>query len=224
MKKAKGIPFIMIVGLTLLLSGCLNFQTPSEKIYVKLEKVVKAEKEFEEQQEPLVTLEKKEQDLYSQIVALDLDKMDEIKKLSDQALASITKRKDFMDKEEESIKKSKETFETVRKDIEDLEDKKLKAKADELYETMMDRYDVHEKLYGNYSKGLQQDEQLYKLFKEKDLSIDDLESQIKKINDIYAKVLEENKQFNSLTKEYNDLKLAFYKQAGIEIKVDEQNK
>ncbi|MGP7818906.1 YkyA family protein [Niallia sp. 01092] len=224
MKQKKVIPISIIVIVTIFLSGCFHFQPPSEKMYEKLEKVVTAEKQFEAQQEPLVTLEKKEQEIYTQIIALDLDKMNEIKKLSDQALASIAKRKEYMNKEEESIKKSKETFETVKTEIEDLKDKELKSKANELYKKMMDRYEVHEELYKNYSEGLKNDEQLYKMFKEKDLNIDDLEAQIKKINGVYAKVLQNNEQFNTLTKEYNDMKVAFYQQAGIEIKVEEKNK
>jgi len=210
-----------MLSMMMLLAGCSTFQSTNEKIYEKLEKVVVLEKEFKEQQEPLVALEKKEQKIYSQIVSLDLESMDGINKLADEALASLEKRKKLMDKEQESIKKSEKAFKTVQANIEDIKDEKLKKKADELYQTMLARYDAHEKLYNNYLKGLENDEKLYRLFKAEDLSIDDLEKQIATINDIYDEVLDNNKEFNSLTEKYNKEKIEFYKQAGMEVEEEQ---
>lgn len=213
---------IVLLATVGIASGCLQFQTPSEKIYEKLEEVVAIEKDFEEQQDPLVTLEKKEQEYYSNIIELGLDKMDEINKISDKALESIAKRKEHMDIEEASIQESKQAFETIQTHIEDIEETELKEKAQELYDTMMNRYSVHDELYENYSTGLLYDQTLYEMFKKEDLSIDDLEEQIKKINDIYQVVLENNEKFNELTKKYNELKLSFYEESGIEVSVKEE--
>lgn len=205
----------------MLLTGCSTFQATNEKIYDKLEKVVTVEKDFKEQQEPLVTLEKNEQTIYSQIVSLDLENMDEINKLADEALVSLKKRKELIEKEKASINKSEKNFKTVQTNIEDIKDQVLKEKADELYQTMMARYDAYEKLYKNYIKGLENDEKLYKLFKSEDLNIDNLEKQIQTINDIYKEVLNNNKEFNTLTEKYNKQKIDFYKQAGMEIEEEE---
>jgi len=189
----------------------------------KLEQVVELEKEFEDQQDPLVKLEKSEQEIYAKIISLGLEKMDEIKSLSDEALASVAKREEYMNKEEESIQKSKEAFEKVKPIMEDMDEdeKDLKAKADDLYNVMMDRYEVHDQLYANYTTGLNYDKELYEMFKNKDVKIDALEEQINKINEVYQKVLANNEEFNKLTKQYNEQKLDFYKKAGVEIKVEE---
>jgi hypothetical protein len=53
--------FILFIFISVVIfAGCTKEKTPEEKMYTVLEKVVAAEKEFEEQQNPLVTLEKKE--------------------------------------------------------------------------------------------------------------------------------------------------------------------
>ncbi|PKG22175.1 YkyA family protein [Niallia nealsonii] len=221
MKKQKLLLIVAMLIVLMFLAGCSTFQSTNEKIYNKLEKVVTLEKDFKEQQEPLVTLEKNEQKIYSQIVSLDLESMDGINELADEALASLKKRKELMKKEEASIKKSEETFKTVQTNIEDIKDEELKEKADELYQTMMARYDAHEKLYSNYLKGLKNDEKLYKLFKAENLNIDDLEKQIQTINDIYKEVLDNNKEFNELTEKYNKEKIHFYKQAGMEVEEEQ---
>ncbi|MEY8738590.1 YkyA family protein [Bacillales bacterium AN1005] len=64
------------------------------------------------------------------------------------------------------------------------------------------------------------DNELYEMFKNKDVKIDALEEQIQKINEVYQKVLDNNEEFNKLTKQYNDLKIDFYEKAGVEVKVE----
>lgn len=225
MKKAKRLASAaLIIIIITVLSACTGFESSGEKMHGKLEQVVELEKEFENQQDPLVKLEKSEQEIYAKIISLGLEKMDEIKSLSDEALASVAKREEYMNKEEESIQKSKEAFKKVKPIIEEMDEdeKDLKAKADDLYNVMMDRYEVHDQLYANYTTGLKYDKELYEMFKNKDVKIDALEEQINKINEVYQKVLANNEEFNKLTKQYNEQKLAFYKKAGVEIKVEEQ--
>ncbi|WP_026584909.1 YkyA family protein [Bacillus sp. J33] len=206
---------------TIFLAGCLNKPAPEEEIYEVLEKVVSEEKTFEEQQEPLVNLEKKEKELYDKIIALGMKEFDEITKLSDEALSIVEQRKRHMEKEQESIQASKKEFETLSPIIKEIEDEGLQGKSKELYRIMMERYEIHDVLYEDYSEALEYDKELYAMFKKEDLSLEQLEEQISKINDLYDKILESNKQFNEKTKEYNEAKLAFYKEAGLEVKTEE---
>lgn len=203
-------------GITIL-SGCLNSTTPAEEMYEVLERVVEAEKDFEQQQDPLIELEKKEQELYSQIVALGMKEFDQIVNLSNQAISNVEKRREHMDLEEKSILMSKKEFENLPPLIEKLEDPALKKQAQELHETMMTRYDAHDTLYENYTKGLEYDIELYNMFQKEDLSMEELEQQIAKINDTYKIVLESNEVFNEQTNKYNESKLKFYETAGIDV-------
>jgi hypothetical protein len=211
---------VLTIG-AIFLTGCMNQPTPEEKIYEVLENVVAKEKTFEEQQDPLVNLEKKEKELYDKIIALGMKEFDEITKLSDEASSIVDQRKDHMEKEQKSIQASKEEFETLLPIIEEIEDKKLQEKSKGLYEIMMERYKIHDDLYKDYTEALEYDKELYAMFKKEDLSLEQLEEQISKINGMYENILESNKQFNEKTKEYNKAKLAFYKEAGLEIKSEE---
>ncbi|MCS0791195.1 YkyA family protein [Cytobacillus firmus] len=211
---------VFIIG-SFILAGCMNSPDPEEKIYDVLENVVAKEKDFEKQQEPLVKLEKREKELYDKIINLGMKDFEEIKKLSDEASSIVEQRVTHMEKEQESIQASKKEFETLSPNIEEIEDQKLKDKAKELYEIMMERYKIHDALYEDYSKATQLDKELYAMFKKEDLTLEQLEGQVSKINDMYEKILDSNKQFNEKTKEYNEAKLDFYKEAGLEIKTEE---
>lgn len=212
--------FVILIGV-LFLSGCFNQSTPVDKIYDILEKVVSTESGFKEQQEPLVELEKQEKEIYDKIISLGMKESDEINKLSDQAIAIVDKRKDHIDKEQNSIAASKKEFQKTRPLINEIEEQALKEKAQKLYDTMTERYKIHDELYQHYLKGVQLDRELYLMFKDKDLQLEELDAQITKINEIYTEILKDNEEFNKITKEYNDAKLSFYKESGIKVDAKE---
>lgn len=208
---------LVILCALFLISGCLNQKTTPEKMYEVMEKVVNAENAFEKQQDPLVLAEKKEKELYDQIISLGMKEFDQIVKLADEALLLVEERKKLMDLETKSIIKSKEQFVELSPYINKLEDPSMKKDAKNLYEVMMERYNLHDELEQSYSKALQYDQELYQLFKSKELTINQIEDQINKINKIYEDVYKLNEKFNEQTKKYNDLKLQFYEEAGFKI-------
>ncbi|WP_232426290.1 YkyA family protein [Cytobacillus praedii] len=212
--------FVIIMGI-FLLSGCFNKSTPVDKIYDVLEKVVSTEDVFKDQQEPLIELEKQEKEIYDKIISLGMKEVNEINRLSDQAIAIVDKRKDHMNKEQESIADSQKEFNKTLPLINEIEETALKAKAQKLYDSMTERYKIHDELYKHYLEGVKLDRELYLMFKKEDLQLEQLDAQITKINEIYAEIIEENKEFNDKTKEYNDAKLSFYKESGLKIKTKE---
>ncbi|MDQ0198430.1 YkyA family protein [Neobacillus ginsengisoli] len=199
----------------ILLSGCLNQKTPVEKMYDVLEKVVSSEKGFEEQQEPLVSLEKKEKEVYDQMIGPGIKQNEQIVKLADEALSMADQRKIHMQKETDSLRKSEKEFKQVAGIKDTIEESELKKKANELYEIMIKRYRAHDMLFNEYSEALKYDNELYKMFKSKILPLRDLEAQVKKLNKTYQKVYDANENFNNLTNRYNEKKLEFYKKSGI---------
>jgi chromosome segregation ATPase len=199
----------------------MNKPKPEEKVYDVLENVVEKEKNFEKQQEPLVRLEKREKELYDKIINLGMKDFEEIKKLSDEASSIVDQRKNHMEKEQKSIQASKKEFESLSPIIEEIESQKLRDKAKKLHEIMMGRYKIHDTLYEDYSKALKLDKELYAMFKKEDLTLEQLETQISEINEMYEKILSSNKHFNEKTKEYNEAKLDFYREAGLEINTKE---
>lgn len=199
----------------LILSGCVGNKTPAEKMYDVLEDVVTKEKVFEEQQDPLVTLEKKEKNIYDQIIELGMKEYDQIVKLSDEAIQLTNERKNHMERETKSLKESEQAFKKAAGIKDDFDDTKVKKTANELYDIMMQRYQAHEWLYKEYSSALTYDKELYGMFKNKNLPLEDLEAQVNKLNEQYKQVFEANEKFNMLTDQYNDKKQLFYKKAGL---------
>lgn len=210
---------IMVIAIFVILSGCTEQKnTAVDDMYSMLENTVLKEKVFEEQQEPLVTLEKKEKDIYDQIIRLGMKEYDQIVKLSDEALLSVAQRKELMDKETGSMKESEKEFQKVEHLQVKIEDPELRKVTGELSEIMMKRYKVHEELYKEYTEALENDKKLYEMFKDKNLPLADLEEQVKKLNQIYKNISVINDHFNQLTEQYNDKKMSFYKQAGLTTK------
>ncbi|WP_241481612.1 YkyA family protein [Mesobacillus campisalis] len=212
--------FIMLISLAAFAAGCMNRQDPAEQIFTKLEEVVQIEKTFEEQQEPLVKLEKEEKELYAKIIELNMDQHDEIVQLADEAITIADKRKEHLDKEKESMEESKEEFGGVEGIAEKLEDPKLEKQLAELQQLMLDRYAIHDELYKSYTDGLSYDKELYELLKDKDLTIETIEEQINKVNAAYDEVLSANERFNEKTDQYNKAKLSFYDAAGLKVETE----
>lgn len=207
---------LFFFSLIIVLSGCVGKPNdPAEKMYTILENVVSKEKEFEKQQEPLAALEKNEKDLYDKILKLGMKEHGQIAQLADEALASAEKRKKYFETETTSLKQSQTEFQKVANLKGKFEDKQLGKLADELYQIMMNRYSSHDELYKQYTKAIENDKELYQMFKNKDIALEDLENQVKKVNESYQKVYAENEKFNKFTESYNDKKLAFYKKAGL---------
>jgi hypothetical protein len=198
-------------------TGCLNNETSPEKLYQVLEKVVEAEKEFEEQQEPLFQLEQQEKEIYNQIMTLGMKKHDEIVRLSDEALSIVQKRRELLQKEVNSINASKNEFKKAEDLKEKIKETELKKTADDLFKIMDQRYRIHSQLSKEYLTALDNDKELYLILKNENISYDKLEAHVTQLNATYKKVYEANEKFNELTEQYNDKKLVFYKKAGLNL-------
>jgi hypothetical protein len=201
----------------IVLTGCVNQQSAVEKMYNVLENVVKLEKEFEKQQEPLVLLEKQEKDLYNQIMAKGMKNHTEITKLSDEALTLVEQRRKHLQAEVDSLRSAEEEFKKIANIKEEISDSEQKQVADELYDLMMQRYKVHTELADIYLDALDMDQELYVMFKEEDISYEQLERLISDLNQLYVEISNLNERFNQYTTEYNEKKISFYKIAGFKI-------
>lgn len=211
---------LFIVLAAAVLSGCKQ-QTPIETIYEVLERAAVAEEIFAEQQEPLVELEKQEQHIYEQIIAAGMKEKEQVAKLADEAGSKAAQRKKHMDLESKSLAESKNKFQSLPPLIQEIRDPNLKEISEKLYQTMMERYDIHDEISKSYNEALQLDQGLYAMLKEEDPRFEEIEEQVSEINKAYEKVLEANRNFNEKTKEYNETKLFLYKESGIDIKMDE---
>ncbi|WP_058306974.1 YkyA family protein [Gracilibacillus massiliensis] len=203
------------VSLTLILVGCSG-ESVANDMYQHLEETVEIEKTFVDQQEPFIELEQEEQDLYNQIIELSADEMDEITSLSEQAITTIDDRKELLQTELESIEAAEQEFSKVKDYVEDLEEDP-KSIANDMIQTMEERYNTYGELNEAYHASLDQDKVLYELFMDEELTEEELRSQIETVNSSYDNVSEINNQFNELTEQYNQLKEDFYESAELNV-------
>jgi len=206
------VAFLLVIGA---LAGCVGGATPEEEIHTVLENAIQKENEFEKQQKPLVQLENEEKKLYEQITTLGMKEYDQIVELSDEALANLDERAKLIEKERTSIKNSEKEFGKIEDHIKAIENKQVKEEVQTLKGTMEKRYKDHELLYKSYQTSLENDRELYGLFKKEDLKMDELSAQIDKINSAYQAVIKANEEFNTSTELYNKQKASFYKSAEI---------
>lgn len=204
------------------MTGCSN-QEPEEQIYEHLEEAVSQEETFREQQEPMVELEEKEQQLYDEIIALNMDQFDQIKEKSEEAAGIVEERRNKLELEKESIDAAKAEFDEIKSPVEDLgeENKEVQEKAKELIDVMEKRYSTYEELYNAYDEALTLDAELYEMTQKEDLKEEDLKAQVEQINESYNQVIEKNEAFNQYTDEYNTLKKELYETMELEVTYEE---
>ncbi|TYS61436.1 hypothetical protein FZC74_03925 [Sutcliffiella horikoshii] len=208
------------LAFSLVLAGCVNGESAEQEIFQTLEEVVELEASFEEQQGPLLELEKEESAIYEEILTLGMKEFDQIVKLSQEGLALVQQKEAAMKNEKESIEAARGQFEEVKTSIESLEDEELKKEAQALYQLMEQRYEAYMTLSNHYMKSMEVEKEMYELFQTEDLTLEQLQVQINDLNEKYEKINEANKSFNDLTDQYNKAKLDFYKKAGLNVSYD----
>ncbi|MDU0813017.1 YkyA family protein [Bacillus siamensis] len=205
-----------LAAASMLLAGC-GGKDPVETIHDSMEKAVQAEKPFQKEQKTLEKLEKKEDELYNEVIQLNMNDYEKIVSLSDEALKNAEQRKQHLKTEKDSIDSSKKEFETVTQTAGSIKDRSIKKKAEAAASHMEKRYDLYGGLYKDYMKAIQYDKELYSAIKKKDLTAEDLDKKISKVNDSYKKVLKQGGAFNKQTKEYNQAREELYKEAGFHV-------
>lgn len=206
---------IVSIVFAVLLSGCGENQ--AETIYQHLEKAVVLEDMFKEQQAPLLEAEQKEHEIYEQIISLGMSEFDEIVRLSKEAITYVDKRNELIEKEKSSIEAGYEEFKKVtEQEVSKLEEDVV-ANLNEMIEMMDNRYDAYQKLYTNYKKAIELDRELYEMLQQEDLTIEELQAHIDKINESYEEVLAVKEEFNNYTEAYNELKKSFYEKTNLNV-------
>ncbi|HDR7437147.1 TPA: YkyA family protein [Bacillus anthracis] len=208
--------FITVLSVTLL-SGCLG-QKPEEKLYVAFESATKQEKTMFENTKKLAELEKQGQELYTQITIEGKENNQIVKEKLDQAIANIHDRKKVLEKEKATLENAQNEVKSVDKYIKKLEDKKLQEQAEKVQDMYKNRAESFNKLHDDYKKSLQLEQELYNMLQTKDVNLKSIHEKVNMLNKSYEQVLSNKDRFNTYTNEYNQKKLAFYKQANIKIK------
>ncbi|MGD6964876.1 YkyA family protein [Rossellomorea vietnamensis] len=215
MYKLRGV--LAAAGAAFLLTGCMGGSTPQEMVYNTLEDTVKKEEALKETQEPLTKLEEEEQALFDKAISMSMEEIEEIRKIADQALENISEREALINEESEAMADAKEAFQAVESSIEEIEDEELRKEAEDLSSLMNERFEAHSAMADSYLQSLSSDKELYELLKKEDLTMEELQAQIEKVNANYETTMEHNQTYNQLTEEVNGSKVSFYENAEIDI-------
>src|SRR5699024_3654858 len=149
---------ILLLMLAFVLTACSSAE---EDVFKALEEVVVQEEEFEKQQEPLVELEEKEQEIFDKIMALNMDDFEEISTLADEAIKNLSARQELIDKEKSSMEKSSDQFKKAEDKMKSIKDDKLKEQADKISVTMKERYDSYDEIYSTYKTSIDENKKIY---------------------------------------------------------------
>ncbi|PFM04331.1 hypothetical protein COC45_27005 [Bacillus cereus] len=200
-----------------LLTGCFG-EKPEESLYTAFETAATQEKSLVDEAKKLEKLEKEGQELYSQILQEGKDHNDAVMKKIEQATANVDDREKVLKNEKEMLEKAHKETKSVQGNIEKLEDKKLQKQAKAVEELYKNRYDAFQKMNENYTKALATEKELYEKLKVKETKLKEIGEKVKAVNELTVGTQKSKEQFNNFTKEYNDSKLAFYKDTEIKIK------
>ncbi|AGE63307.1 hypothetical protein C663_1500 [Bacillus subtilis XF-1] len=216
-KRRPGMKIGAFCAMALILTGCMG-QDPVDSLHHSLEKAAESEKPFQEEQKTLKELEAKENQLYDSVMKLNMDDYKKIVALSNKALENVSKREEHLKLENDSMKKSETEFEEAKTSAEHIKEKDIKEKADAAANHMEKRYTSYGTMYKEYKKALELNKKLYMQLKDKDLTRDDLDQQIDKVNASYEKILKYSGEFNEQTEKYNKAREDLYDAAGYRVK------
>ena len=203
---------LFVIGM---LAGC--GEQPAETIYQYLEAAVELEETFELQQEPLQRAELRENEIFDEMIALGLGDLDEITRLADEAIVSVEAREAMAVKEKTSLDESYKTFNKIESEIKNMKDEGLVTLLHSLVTNMQKRYDHFNNLHEIYMKTTAEDRALFEMLKTEELSLEELQTQINVVNELYVKVEKSKEDFNRTTDEYNQAKREFYEAAGLNV-------
>src|SRR5690625_4835451 len=170
---------IMALGLAIILTACSG-DSVENKMHTHLEEAVELEQDFETLQVEITELEKQEQEIYERIIELGMEELEEIKELSQDAIAIIEERSEKIDLERESMMSAKDEFLLIEALLEEMEDESARQKGEDMYQTMMERYDAYDELYDAYKESLDLEIELYTMLQEEGLEQDELNEHIEK--------------------------------------------
>lgn len=200
-----------------LLSGCFGAE-PEEELYVVFEDAVKQETSLFENAQALAALEQKNVELYERILEGGQDNNEQVQQELEEAVKGISERKRLLDDGKKTLEQAQDKMKEVNRHISKIEDDKLRKQAKKVVSLYEERFNAFVAMQEAYQKALAAEEKLYSILQAKTETMKTIANQIKEVNRLYVELDKNNEIFNTLTKQYNEEKVAFYKQANFRIK------
>lgn len=184
---------------------------PEQEMIGLFEQIAKLEENMSDANESLIRLEERQTDLYEQMMSLGLKRFDEVSKLAKEAQAVVEQRQKYLEDEHAQTGRAKKLLSPLNRYVEQLPDEAIKARARRLIETMEQRYAQYETVYAHYQKALALEKQLYRLFLQPNVTLEELQKQVEEMNQAYSEMVAANERLNGSTAQYNEAKKQLHK-------------
>ncbi|PQQ47323.1 YkyA family protein [Bacillus thuringiensis] len=205
---------ILMVGI---LSGCIG-HNPENQLYTTFENTMSQEKLLVNDKKKLEELEKKGQELYSQILQDGKENNGSVTGKIDQAMTNIDEREKIINKEKDLLETEQKKIQSSQSYIDKIKEDAVKKQANKVKESYGKRYQSFTKINKNYVNMLKEEKQLLEKLKIKETNLKEITEKVNVINGLNDEIQKEKENFNINTKEYNEGKLSFYKDANIQVK------
>lgn len=193
----------MLCGI--LLSGCSFGSSTDEELVKVLTEMNDAEEASSGAQEELNKLEQSEQALFNKMMDLTQEEQEELKTKVTEIEELLKQRLTFIEEEEASVKKAKESVKSLDNIVGKVEDAE-KGEVEELRDTVNDRYELHSVFIEAYKKLTDSQQLLYTMLLEEDADLATLEEQVDEVNKNNEIVKSSIEDFNEATIKLNQLK------------------
>ncbi|MDF9612872.1 YkyA family protein [Bacillus cereus] len=204
---------ILSVGI---LSGCLG-QKPEVKLFTVFETAATQEKSLADDKKKLEQLEKQGQELYSEILQEGKEQNKAVIKKIEQATVNIEEREKVVHNEMTLFENEQKRVQSAQSYIDKMKEGEMKKQAEKLKEAYEKRYQSFRKISGNYVGLLTEEKQLFEKLKGNETDLKEISEKVKAVNILNDEIQKERKTFNIHTRECNELKVSFYRDAKIQV-------
>lgn len=148
----------LTLATSLILTACGQSKESLESFYNKVEKANKEEKVIVDLNEKMTKAEK---DKVKKIEALNKAKNDDFKTKAQELTDGIKDREEIVKDETSAMKKSKDIYETSKKDYKNIEDEEQLKEAKELKNALDEKYKLHNEVMDAYKEVLKTEKDLF---------------------------------------------------------------
>lgn len=184
----------LTLATSIILTACGQSKESLESFYNKVEKANKEEKVIVDLNEKMTKAEK---DKVQKIEALNKAKNDDFKAKAQELTDGIKDREEIVKDEKAAMKKSKDIYESSKKDYKKIEDEEQLKEAKDLKNALDEKYKLHNEVMNAYQEVLKTEKDLFSY-----LSKDNATQ--KGANDRSSKLTEVNKKTEKVVTDYQN--------------------
>lgn len=184
----------LTLATSIILTACGQSKESLECFYNKVEKANKEEKVIVDLNEKMTKAEK---DKVQKIEALNKAKNDDFKAKAQELTDGIKDREEIVKDEKAAMKKSKDIYDSSKKDYKNIEDEEQLKEAKDLKNALDEKYKLHNEVMNAYQEVLKTEKDLFSY-----LSKDNATQ--KGANDRSSKLTEVNKKTEKVVTDYQN--------------------